>query len=244
MALTDNLVSYWKLDESSGNAADSVSSNTLTNNNTITYSTGKINNGASLQSASNQYFSISDAAQSGLEPTDMSISAWIKVTSDTGNDPVIVSKDVDTAGRQYDFQFDSATDCIALAVFSNNASVTQLKGTTALSTGTWYHVATTYDYVSDGNSIIVLYLNGTIDGSTNTAKGPIQAGTAFFGVGGRAYSGALSPFNGTIDEVGFWSRVLTSSEIGTLYNSGVGLQYPFAVSSTYRKNNLGLMGVS
>ena len=57
MALTDNLVSYWKLDESSGNAADSVGSNTLTNTNTVTYSAGKINNGADFERDSAQYFS-------------------------------------------------------------------------------------------------------------------------------------------------------------------------------------------
>jgi hypothetical protein len=43
MALTDNLVAYYKLDESSGNAADIVNSITLTNTST-TYGTGKINN--------------------------------------------------------------------------------------------------------------------------------------------------------------------------------------------------------
>ena len=38
MALTTNLVDYYKYDESSGNAADTVGSNTLTNNNTVTSS--------------------------------------------------------------------------------------------------------------------------------------------------------------------------------------------------------------
>ena len=52
MALTDNLVSYWKLDESSGNAADSVGSNTLTNTGTATYAAGKINNGVVVNGSS------------------------------------------------------------------------------------------------------------------------------------------------------------------------------------------------
>ena len=37
-ALTDNLVSYWKFDESSGNTTDSVGSNNLTNNNSVGFS--------------------------------------------------------------------------------------------------------------------------------------------------------------------------------------------------------------
>jgi hypothetical protein len=36
MTLLDNLVAYWKLDEASGNAADSVTTNTLTNTGTTT----------------------------------------------------------------------------------------------------------------------------------------------------------------------------------------------------------------
>ena len=32
--------------------------------------------------------------------------------------------------------------------------------------------------------------------------------------------------NGIIDEVGFWNRELTSSEVTDLYNSGAGLAYP------------------
>ena len=33
-----------------------------------------------------------------------------------------------------------------------------------------------------------------------------------------------------IDEVGIWSRTLTSTEVSDLYNSGSGLQYPFSSS--------------
>ncbi len=51
MAITNNLISYYKLDESSGNATDRFGGNTLTNTST-TYSTGKINNGAVFNGSS------------------------------------------------------------------------------------------------------------------------------------------------------------------------------------------------
>ena len=47
--LTDNLISHWKLDESSGNAADSHGSNTLTNNGSTPFVAAKINNGADFE---------------------------------------------------------------------------------------------------------------------------------------------------------------------------------------------------
>jgi len=39
-------------------------------------------------------------------------------------------------------------------------------------------------------------------------------------------------FPGTIDEVGVWNRVLTSSEVASLYNTGTGFQYPFTATTT------------
>jgi len=45
-----------------------------------------------------------------------------------------------------------------------------------------------------------------------------------FNIGAR--NSATQYTNGIIDEVGIWDRVLTSTEITELYNSGVGKQYP------------------
>ena len=84
MALIDNQVSYWKLDESSGNASDSEGSNTLTNSN-VTYQAGKINNGALWNSATD-VLQIADGSQSGLDITgDISFSFWVKLTSQPGS---------------------------------------------------------------------------------------------------------------------------------------------------------------
>lgn len=55
--LSDGLVGYWKMDESSGNANDSSgNSTTLTNTGTLPYLNGKFGNGADFTSASSQSF--------------------------------------------------------------------------------------------------------------------------------------------------------------------------------------------
>src|SRR3990167_8592069 len=86
MALTDQLISYWKFDESSGNAADSHGANTLTNTNTATFGTGKINNGTDLEEDSSQYFT--NATDLGITGGACSYSLWLKPEStpaaDTG----------------------------------------------------------------------------------------------------------------------------------------------------------------
>jgi hypothetical protein len=45
-------------------------------------------------------------------------------------------------------------------------------------------------------------------------------------------------FDGMIDEIGVWSRALTSGEVTQLYNSGAGLQYPFTSNNTSAFFNL------
>jgi hypothetical protein len=56
--ISEGLVGYWKLDESSGNAADSSgNANTLTNNDSTNYTAGKFGNAGWFDAASSDYFS-------------------------------------------------------------------------------------------------------------------------------------------------------------------------------------------
>jgi len=242
MALTTNLVSYWKLDEASGNAADSVGGNTLANQNTATYSAGKINNGVALASASSQYLSIADASQTGLDiATAWSISAWVKITSFANAEFCIAGKYLTTGNqRQYRMILESSGGGTALYVELDNSD----DGTSSAghflefdasqsdidTTGVWYHIVGTVDVTSGAG---VIYVNGTARTSSKvvgTTLGGIKNGTGAFAVGAFANPGGY--FNGMIDEVGVWSRVLTSTEVTSLYNAGAGFAYPFATANT------------
>src|SRR3990172_6871113 len=86
MALIDNLVSYWKLDESSDGSspvtrADSAGSNTLSDGNTTPSAAAKISNGANFRAASSEY--LYKTAFSGLNfgTGDFSISSWVYFTA-------------------------------------------------------------------------------------------------------------------------------------------------------------------
>ncbi len=87
---------------------------------------------------------------------------------------------------------------------------TQALGNTTLQKDVWYHVAGTYNK-SDGS--LKVYVNGVLDGSgTNTA--PIDYGGASFWIGNANDKSDLQ-FNGAIDEVRFFNRALTQSEIAS-----------------------------
>jgi hypothetical protein len=87
-----------------------------------------------------------------------------------------------------------------------------------------------------------MVFDGTLSGNTNRAKIYVNGSNVTSSSGGTIQSSTLSYstylntgylhgsgsfYNGYLDEVGVWSRALTSSEVTQLYNSGLGLQYPF-----------------
>ncbi len=48
---------------------------------------------------------------------------------------------------------------------------------------------------------------------------------------GRDKRDNIQYLNGALDEIGLWTRVLTSTEVTQLYNGGAGLAYPLVVPS-------------
>lgn len=230
-ALTTSINNYWKLDESSGNAADSVGGSTLTNTNTITYSAGIINNGANFSSASSQYFTTADTAALSVTG-DTTWSFWLKPSSPFGStvDPVLIAKFLTSGQFSYYIQYNSSTNTLFLV---NSADGTNTGfasvATSALSAGTWYHFCVVY---TAATPLLQVYLNGTSQGTnTNTLKTSIHDGTDPLQIG-RYPAGASNYLNGELDEIGIWSRALSGTECSQLYNSGAGLQYPFATAST------------
>lgn len=226
-AITNDLASYYKLDEASGNNTDSVGSNTLTNNGSQT--TGKINNGTSFSGSVKNVKTSPSGMPSG--DTDRSISGWYNFSSisntngtetwltgfgsqgATGQEFYITLRGTGTATR---FQAD---------IYGEAQSGTV---DTGLTTGGWHHIALVY--TASGTSW-AYYLDGSLKDTITKANLNTPATPSELNIGGRMTYGAY--FTGVADEVGIWGRALTSTEITTLYNGGSGLQYPFVTGTNY-----------
>lgn len=217
--LPTNLVSYWKLDESSGTRVDSHGSNDLTDNNTVLSATGIINNGADFEATNSEYLSITDASQSGLDITgDLSISMWMKPESWSGQDFWIGKDSISAGGRSYII---STTDTYLLFdASSNGTSAVEKISAHGMSTGTMYHVVLTYN-ASAGTAYF--YVNNSKGSQMTGFPTSIYNGNADFTIGAYGAPGNYS--DGVVDEVGIWSKELTDSEVSDLYNSGSGLPY-------------------
>jgi hypothetical protein len=227
--LTNNLTAYWKMDESSGNASDATGNGyTLTNNNSVWFAAAKINNGAVFASANSKNFSKSSV--SGLVPSStLTVSAWVYLSSNNGE--AIVSKgNVGTYSGPYIFAINVTN---GLSFYSSNGSNAGWVGVNwTPSLNTWYHVAVTFNAGS-----VAFYVNGVQQGTTQSAvvSSLNQSDTNSFFVGAYSTNGGTANaafFDGKMDEMGVWSRALSSSEICQLYNSGSGLSYPMSLATS------------
>jgi len=87
-----------------------------------------------------------------------------------------------------------------------------------LSTDTWYHIALTWG--GGGGSGYVVYVDGDDKASgTHSAIGVLSASAD---IGNSGEPSPVGGFNGLIDEVGIWDRVLDAGEISDVYNNGIG----------------------
>lgn len=134
--LNDNLISYWKLDETSGNAVDSVGTNTLTNTG-VTFAGGLLNNCA--------VFDANTDVLVGSKVTPTSISFWYKWTTPA-------TSVVFFANTTPDNSFQTAAGATTWLIWDNTSN--RSFATTA-KTNVWTHIVLTW--TGSGYS---LYENG------------------------------------------------------------------------------------
>jgi len=208
--LLTNLVAYWRLDEASGVRYDAHASYDLTETNTVGSTTGLRGSAAQFVAAQMEYLSYPPGSTLALGDENVTIAAWLRLNS-AGAQPVIRQAGV-----------------FALDVTSSSAIQFSYGGYTVTSapvlTGTWYHVVARHDSVND---TLHLTLNST--STTTASSGSVVSNTNALYIG----TDTMNYLNGALDEVGIWRRVLSASEIDTLYNDGAGISYPFADHIVY-----------
>lgn len=228
MALTDNLLAYYKFQ---GNSTDEMGSFTGSDTG-IDYSTsyGKIGQGALFNSTSDVINLPNTVVPQG---SDFTISWWGYYNNAAGTMSVFDQyRAADGYPRLHIRVISSKID-----VFLRNVSLVSAAGssTGTFSSSTWVYLAVT----RVGNTL-TYYINGSSSG-TLSVTGIIYDGCND-SVIGNWYGGGFN-YNGYLDEMGIWSRGLSSSEISQLYNSGSGLQYPFSGGATVLPKQLGTLQV-
>jgi hypothetical protein len=220
--LLDGLVSWWDLDETSGTRVAAVGETDLTDVNTVGYTSGKVGNAASFVAARTEYLYSVDGSIPEPAATSMSWSLWFYPTVN-GIKYLMAKSSAGADFAPYVTVNPAFGGGEVQVLFANTLGSTFQAGGTGVSglLNSWNHLVITWDL---STQVINAYVNGTaLAGSPVTLTGTVQNNTGWFLVG--AVPGAF--WDGYVDLLGIWSRVLTADEITELYNAGAGIKNEF-----------------
>jgi len=226
----DNLIGWWRFDESAGNLASDSSPNnydaTLSSLDfAIDGQAGKFNRSLRLSSTSD---SINAGDIDEIDnASEITLSAWIKMSATTGDDAIIHKgsawgtdvaqilmwrDDVGgTSGR---------TNTISVYVADGDSN-TRIEGTSnkVNDTTLWHHAVMTYKPNSANG--MRLYIDGVEDANSPVSTATITsiANADALRIGSSVNTSAV--LNGDIDDVRIYSKILTPAEIEALYQQGL-----------------------
>jgi hypothetical protein len=213
-----SLVARWTLTDGGFTRMDSVGTSHLTDNNTVTSSSGIIEDGASAERAAdferdnNEYLSIADNAALSITG-DMSYFCWVKFETHTMEDSRLMDKLLSSGNhRSYYFVMTTNGTDLRYGNYSNGTSGSDTNFVRAWepTDGVWYHLGFVYD-ASAGEG--KLYVDGTQLGSTETGmNNSVYDGAAQFTIGG-----ASNYHDGLMQDAMLWNAELSDAEVTTLY---------------------------
>ena len=218
--LSYGLAGHWLMNESAGLTAYDLSGNrnhgTLTNG--PTWTRGQFGPALSFDATDDYVDAGTGTSLDGLGP--VTFSAWIKSAGagELGLGVIVTKDTTGAAGRVGFVHDDTAPEVMALTLFKGAGATSLSRGSAdnVIVVGTWQHVVCTWDGTND-NTKIRFYVNGT-----ETAYGVGVNGTSLASdaglplvIGNR--TDASRTFNGLIDDVRVYKRVLLVQEIQQLY---------------------------
>lgn len=218
--ITD-LVSWWSLDEASGNAIDAHGSNDLVETSgTIDSVAGKVNGGRDLESDDTEYFEIASNATLQVADEAFSFGCWWKPES-TNTSHYIMGKWNQTNNRREYIIIKNSSGEFRLIISNDGTNTnTVLSGVTP-SAGNWYFIVARHDPVSN---TIHIKVNDAADVSAAHTTG-CNANTSPFRFGAEGSATPLAYSDGVCDEAFFYKKYLSDDELEWLYNSGNGRHY-------------------
>jgi hypothetical protein len=156
---------------------------------------------------------------------DFSIAGWIK-TTDTSENKFWLSKSLAAAQNyRYGMRIGATTGYPAFFIQGNGGSDVLVEGSTTVCDGNWHFIVGTAD--RNGNAQLFVdsvYKNqasiSSWDGLNFTSINPLRIGSYT----NADNTSVMLSWNGQIDAVRLFNRILTQDEINFLYNSGAGTE--------------------
>lgn len=212
---TDNLIGWWKLDETNGVIANdsSPSGQNGTLNGGLTFSgcsiTGQSGN-ALYFDGSNDYIGLADDFYDMGTNKSFTLTAWVKVTS-ASSYSIFHKGATGTGAPGYWFRLSASFAYIGINDTSGSPS--SFLGTASVFDDNWHFVAASISRTSN----TFMYVNGQYIGQADlTSEGNIDFG-GILSIGAR-HTGGLA-FKGGIDDARIYNKAMSQVEIQAIYNS-------------------------
>jgi len=166
--------------------------------------------GATSFDGTGDYIQLASDGTGKFNKQNFTISAWVKI-SDNGWNPIFSYDFTSHASPYYALSVLSvATDSFLSMRLNNNGSNFEVVTSESIPVNVWTHIA-----VSNTNGSQKLYINGLLKKSaTNTATITYYNQEVWVG------KNNFATINGSISSLGFWERVLSASEIESIYWKG------------------------
>lgn len=208
--LSSGLTTYYAFEDNT----DSIGALDLSTGSSITFVDGKYQKSMDFDGTTNGWAETSTMQDYGSAGT---IACWLKMNSSSASEQVMNGGNSLTATALADqsginIQVNSGT--IYCGIRDNNVGSFINGG--SLTNGTWYHVI----YTWNGTARQLLINNVSKGTPTHENLGAFDAKMIY---GKRLDDSQYGDFN--LDEVGYWNRVLSATEITQLYASGAGAFY-------------------
>lgn len=233
------LVAYWSFNEGTSTIAHDYSGKG--NNGVLTnfsspassisgWANGKRGYGLNFDSSDDMVRVASSSSLSNLSASTYSV--WIYPRSEGRNSRGGIFNKVSTAGSSnggQEFEFGNAgldgvdrTNALAFFVPYSGTSLLRITSDNSIKMGKWQHVVLTWDGSTSASNVHI-YIDGV---EASYQKSQDAVGTRNddtnhgLSIGVGQYVITQNPFDGVMDEFRIYNRVLSSSEIATLYRTG------------------------
>ena len=225
MALWDNIVSYWKLDETAGTKArDFFGSNDGTSSGVTVNQTGIIGKAYAFDDANPSYVSIANESNFDFitaATATFSISLWFNTTTvGYGDKGTLFDKLVGASDLGFNVVMgDRVAGKITINEFTDGSNYRYMTSDSAWNDGEWHHLV-----ISSSAGTLTMYVDGIDESGSWSTTGTYTNGNnsavVTFGTN-DGHNG--NKYHGLLDEIGIWSKALSGAEVTTLYAAGVGV---------------------
>lgn len=215
--------SLYAVYKAESNANDSLATYNGTAQGGLTYTAGKSGNAFTFNGTTG-YVELPNNSMN-FPSSSFSVSFWVYLTNINSANYALVSNFANDGINRGWIVGSLTSGKLYFGIYAPAMQETLTSAT--ISINTWYHVTCVHTLGQPTKT----YINGTLDSTSSTSYNPSIITTHYPTIGASKYNSTsvqqYMPNGSKIDEVNFWNRVLTATEVTNLYNTGTGKFYPY-----------------